>query len=327
MSPSAESPEPPDAAPGQAAAVPISVDDAADELYALDRETFVGRRDELAKQARAVGDRDTAAAITALRKPSVAAWTANQLARRCPEEVAALEDLGASLRTAQDQLEGDALRQLSRQRHELVSALVERGRRIARADGVKLGEPVIRELERTVSATLADTRAARRLAAGRLVTALEPGAGLGDSEPAVDDPAPPPARPASRRRGATTSGTPPLSPEVQRRRDAAEERVARTRTAASAAATAAKDADRAAATAEQQERDASAAVTDQREQVAELAERLDRARRELAIAEDAAAAAATAARARADERDARHREAAEARTEAEQAATDLADLG
>ncbi|MFD0374598.1 hypothetical protein [Streptomyces sp. NPDC127112] len=43
-----------------------------------------------AARTREAGDRRLATAITALRKPTVAAWTAGLLARRQPKEVKAL---------------------------------------------------------------------------------------------------------------------------------------------------------------------------------------------------------------------------------------------
>ena len=171
------------------------VEDAADELYGLHPDHFVPRRTELVKAARAAKDREAATAIGALRKPSLGAWLANVLAREAPDEVAALEELGASMRTAQEKLSGDALRTLTRQRRELVGALVARARRLARADGVGVGDSVARDLENTIAAALADEGAARAFAAGRLTTALEPGVGFsGGVEPSRSGRRPPPPR-------------------------------------------------------------------------------------------------------------------------------------
>ncbi|MGH3207017.1 MAG: hypothetical protein ACRDNO_04590, partial [Trebonia sp.] len=54
---------------------------AAEALYGADPEAFTGRRGELAAAARDAGDKAAAKAITALRKPTRAAWVVNQLAR------------------------------------------------------------------------------------------------------------------------------------------------------------------------------------------------------------------------------------------------------
>ncbi len=181
--------------------------DTVEELYGLPRDGFIPRRDELVKQARAEKDRETATAIGALRKPSVAAWLANQLAREHPDEVGALAELGSSLRDAQSRLEGDALRQLSRQRRGLVQALVDRARTLARADGVRIGDAATRELEQTIQAALADGEVARALAAGHLVTAIEPGAGLGDA--AASSAITPTRAPRPRVRRPGSGGAPP----------------------------------------------------------------------------------------------------------------------
>lgn len=57
------------------------LDTAIEELYAGYPAAFVARRDELAKQARASGDRSLAAAIKALRRPTVGSWYLNVASR------------------------------------------------------------------------------------------------------------------------------------------------------------------------------------------------------------------------------------------------------
>ena len=59
----------------------------ADDLYRLAPEDFTAARDAAAKQARADGDRDGAAALKALRRPTVSAWLLNALVRTAPELV------------------------------------------------------------------------------------------------------------------------------------------------------------------------------------------------------------------------------------------------
>src|ERR671929_31286 len=60
--------------------------DAADDLYGLPLDAFVPERDALAKRLRADNRREDAAAVRALRKPSVAAWAANQVLRSQPSK-------------------------------------------------------------------------------------------------------------------------------------------------------------------------------------------------------------------------------------------------
>jgi hypothetical protein len=53
-------------------------------LYRRPLEEFVAARDQLARQLRAAGDRDAARQVAGLRRPSISAWAANQLAHAAP---------------------------------------------------------------------------------------------------------------------------------------------------------------------------------------------------------------------------------------------------
>jgi hypothetical protein len=151
----------------------VDIDEAADQLYALAPGDFIEARDGLLRQARETGDRDLATAIAALRKPTAVAWLANQLARDRPEQLADFLALGPPLREASETLSGQALRDLSRQRQQLVAALVREARRVAAGHpGPRISEDVARGLETTLHAALADPAAAASLAAGRLSGSL-----------------------------------------------------------------------------------------------------------------------------------------------------------
>src|SRR4051812_23137763 len=80
---------------------------AADErvarLYGLPLDRFTAERNALAAELSSDGDRDAAAAVKALRKPSAAAWAANQLVRAEPDLVEALLGAGGELRQAHRQ--------------------------------------------------------------------------------------------------------------------------------------------------------------------------------------------------------------------------------
>jgi len=84
----------------------VSLDDAIDELYGAEPEGFVAERTRLTKALRTAGLRDEAEALAKLRKPSIAAWALNQLARRHRREVDLLLDSGHRLREAQAGLFG-----------------------------------------------------------------------------------------------------------------------------------------------------------------------------------------------------------------------------
>jgi hypothetical protein len=150
------------------------LDPVADELYALPRDEFTAARNAAAKRARRSGDKKLAEQIQALRRPSTAAWLVNLLSREHPDEVKALVNLGDGLRAAQDQLEGEALRRLSQQRHEVVHGLVEQARALARSAGNPASDAVTRELEDTFTAAVNSSAAAEAVAGGRLTSALDP---------------------------------------------------------------------------------------------------------------------------------------------------------
>src|SRR5207253_1009285 len=78
-----------------------------DALYSEPLETFIAARNALAKALVQAADREGAAVVKALRKPSVAAWALNQLSHTRPAEVERLLAAGEELRDAQhDALEG-----------------------------------------------------------------------------------------------------------------------------------------------------------------------------------------------------------------------------
>jgi hypothetical protein len=151
----------------------VDIQQVAGELYGLTPADFVGGRNERAQQAKAAGDAESAAAIRALRRPSVSAWLANMLVRENAGEIAELLALGASLRDAQHRLAGDELRRLTRERRALIDSLVARARVLAARHDQRVSDPVGRELEGTLQAALTDEMVADMLAAGCLSSALQ----------------------------------------------------------------------------------------------------------------------------------------------------------
>jgi hypothetical protein len=150
-----------------------------DALYDLPLEEFVGARDALAKRLRQAGDRERAAAVKALRKPSVTAWAANRLARGERDLVDELLAAGDALRAAQrDVLAGDAgpdaLARAAEAERRAVARLV------ARAGDVLGGasEATLQRLSDTLRAAATDDEARAELAAGRL-TRERTASGLG----------------------------------------------------------------------------------------------------------------------------------------------------
>ena len=146
----------------------------ADELYGLAPAAFTDARNAYVKELKAAGDRETSERVKALRKPAAAAWVVNMLVRHQAEEMTQVLDLGASLRAAQADLDGDALRELAKQRRRLVAAVAGKGRTLARDLGQKVSESVLRQVEDTLHAAMVDTDAEAAVRTGMLVDPLSP---------------------------------------------------------------------------------------------------------------------------------------------------------
>jgi hypothetical protein len=149
-----------------------SVDDVAAELYAVKPPAFVAARSEAAREAREAGDRELATAIGKLRRPVVAAWAVNLLARDDAAGLGRLVALGRDLREAHQQMRGEALQRLSRQRHDMLTVLAGRARQLAADAGHPLGAEAAQQVVQTLGAALADPDAGREVQRGRLVTPL-----------------------------------------------------------------------------------------------------------------------------------------------------------
>ncbi|GGL99817.1 hypothetical protein [Nakamurella endophytica] len=288
------------------------------ELYAGDPAGFTGRRTELAREARADGDRAAATAIGGLRKPSAAASLVNRWARAEPEAAQQLRDLGQQFRRAATSLDADTLRDLATQRRQLVDALV---RQVAQVHGSAPSEAVRQEVVGTFNAAIADDAVADLVEQGVLERAAEWSGSFADAAPgpnltlvhSVSAPAEdaPPRRPGGARttiggRRAPGRTAEPDAPDALRRDDGAaaasaratldEERRRRKEEAAqarrrreeqAAARVAVVEADRAVRAATTAHRDRKAAVTMARKRLAEVQRDVDEAERAFAAAQDA----------------------------------------
>lgn len=138
-------------------------------LYSLPPGEFVEARNDAAQWA---GTREEAARIRKLRRPTVSAWAVNLLVADSPGDVDALAELGERLRTAQQEMRGGDLRELSAERNRTVSALVRRASELARDAGHPLKGAAQREVETTLDAAVADPESAEAMRAGTLTKAL-----------------------------------------------------------------------------------------------------------------------------------------------------------
>ncbi|MFZ3492267.1 hypothetical protein ACODT5_03320 [Streptomyces sp. 5.8] len=177
------------------------------ELNAVLPAEFTAARAAYVARARKAGDRDLAAAITKLRKPTVAAWTAGLLARLRPKEAEQLLQLGEALRGAHRTLDGEQLRKLSHDQHVVVGRLARTARSLAAEAGQSVSEPVLHEVEQILHAVLADSNIAARWAEGRLTKAPDAVLGFTGLEP-LPGAAPPRREAAARPAGPTTKRAP-----------------------------------------------------------------------------------------------------------------------
>jgi hypothetical protein len=169
-----------------------ALDEIAIELYALSPERFTAARNARA----ATSDRELGARVKALRKPTVAAWAVDRLARE--GQLAEALELAAALRDAQDDLDAAELSRLGRQRRALVAALATQAVELAKDAGVAVSGAARDDVEKTINAAVLDAAAAAAVMTGRLVKPLEAGAfepddladAIGGSVPGIATPAP-----------------------------------------------------------------------------------------------------------------------------------------
>lgn len=239
--------------------------DEVDELFTRAPEEFVAARDALAASLRTRGDAAGAREVTALRRPTVAAWALNQLARRDPAATAALLEAGGALRDAQRRalsgVRGAGLAAAGRVRGEAVRALARVAADVLRESG-RDPATVDREVTTSLEAASVDEDAGAALRAGRLSRPLAAPSGFGDLGALTLVPDPPPDPPEERK------GPPAEDPvdhgdqerEDREREDRAREDRARALAEATAAAKLAeREAEEAAARAGTAREDATAA--------------------------------------------------------------------
>jgi len=155
------------------------VTEVADELYALTPAEFTAARDERARLARQAGQRDDAAAIKKLARPTTSAWLVNQLSREAPDRLGRIVEVGEALEEAQRTLAGDRLRELSAQRRNVINDLLPEAAEIASRAGQPASAAVMGEVRATLEAALADSAARAAVQSGRLTKPLAY-AGLGE---------------------------------------------------------------------------------------------------------------------------------------------------
>jgi hypothetical protein len=164
-----------------------------DELYGQPLDRFVPERASLVRELRSAGEREQAAAVAALRKPSVAAWAVNQLIRTQRREVDALFAAADALRDVQAGVLGGSadareLRSAAERERAAVDALVAIARGLLSSGGLELSAATLERVAETLHAAALDDEARGQVSEGRLVRELRHvglGAGLGRAQTAA----------------------------------------------------------------------------------------------------------------------------------------------
>ena len=144
-----------------------------ERLYGLPLDEFVRERDLLARRLRKEGDRERAEAVKGLPKPSVVAWTVNQLARRRREDVRRLLEAAERLRAAQTTGAADFAAAAAAQR-DAVRTLTDAAGEVLREAGRPATDATLDRVARTLTAAVADADARSDLEHGTLTQELEP---------------------------------------------------------------------------------------------------------------------------------------------------------
>jgi hypothetical protein len=139
-------------------------DDDLDKLYSVKPDGFTALRRKLTDAAWQRGDAAAATRISAVRKPTTAAWIVNLLVLQRKEIKQRLGDLGVRLRDAHAAMDGERIRRLSTEQRHIVDELV---RAAFQGANVKNPSAAVREdVTGTLQAAIADSGVTAEL--GRL---------------------------------------------------------------------------------------------------------------------------------------------------------------
>jgi hypothetical protein len=234
------------------------------DLFRVDPNDFVARRTDLVRELRARGDKDQAAEVKALRRPTVAVWALNQVASERPDLARRMESATETARAAQQALlEGSArddFRDALARRREAMSAVADAADEVVERSG-RSRDTYTREIENALNVVVASPGLSDALARGELEDESSGAAGseemfAGLTPATTDRPArtPAPARPPKSTLPSPTTPEPrPPSPRLVKAREKLEEQRSELREAEQAAhaadqAAAAADSDVAKAT-------------------------------------------------------------------------------
>jgi hypothetical protein len=263
------------------------------ELFLVDPNEFVARRDQLARELRSRGDKDGAAEVKRLRRPPVAVWALNQVAHENAEVAKRLVETARDAEAAQRALleghPGDDFRAVVSRRRDALTAVAAAAAEVIARSG-RSPDTTARDVDETLNAIVATSAALEAFARAELDAVPE---SSGDSEmfAGVTPPPSPTARTAPRKPGAPRTLRAVPEPEPVERPPSARLVKAREQLAAHRAAVAEAEDELGRAEAALEEADERLAVA-QREQRRRTTERarvqteLERARERVARSEE-----------------------------------------
>lgn len=134
------------------------------DLYGLPFDRFTPERNALAKRLRVEGQREEAARVAKLKKPTVAAWAVNQLVRTQKKEVTVLFKAGDGLQKAQAAVlsgKGDAgsLQRAVQAERAALDTLTARARGLLSSEGHELSPARLEQVTETLHAAAIDPQA------------------------------------------------------------------------------------------------------------------------------------------------------------------------
>lgn len=152
-----------------------------DRLYGLPLAEFTPARDQLATELRDRDEREAAAEVKKLRRPTLAAWVVNQLVRQKAKEVEEVLSVGDDVRAAQRRaLSGGAkrIREITARRRRAIDGVLDLAEDLLVQAGHAAGRSTLDKVGETMMAATMDEEAAKAVRAGRLERELAPSSGF-----------------------------------------------------------------------------------------------------------------------------------------------------
>jgi hypothetical protein len=147
------------------------------DLYGLPLNEFIPQRDELVKRLRAEGEKEEAARVAKLRKPSAAAWAVNQLVRTQKKAINQLfkagdEQIEAQAKAVSGKGSAEALKQATRKQREATEKLLEAADGLLSSEGHAPAAAVQERVSETLRAAAVDPDSREQVKDGCLAKEL-----------------------------------------------------------------------------------------------------------------------------------------------------------